>query len=180
MAEQPDPTVYMSRIHTPGCAWAYTSDCDDQFAKLRAKDPEAAELLAAKARRAYTHGFPATTNNENPQTKGYPTHRCPVGKQVQTLPDVKFNEQRPMPWAGELYVMSEDERTMYRLYFIEQRPAWKGTTTQIVGSGIGAKPVSESVGWVSANQTRDIHDAMDSGVTTCENVKTRWRRWDSA
>lgn len=180
MSDQPDPTVFMSRIHTPGCPWTYTSDCIEQFAELRAKDPEAAELLEAKARLAFTRGFPATTNNENPQKKGYPTHRCPVGDRVKDLPDVKFDDRRPMHWAGELYSMSDDERTMYRLYFIEQRPKWNAPTERIVGSGIGVKPVDEAADWTSANQTQDIHDAMDSGVTTCENTRTRWRRWNSA
>ncbi|MVU75998.1 hypothetical protein GPX89_01920 [Nocardia sp. ET3-3] len=137
-------------------------------------------MLEAKARRAFTHGFPATTNNENPDRKGYPTHRCPVGERVEQLPDLKFDAERPMPWAGELYAMSEDERTMYRLYFIEQRPGWDKPTDLIIGSGIGVKPVSESSDWASADQTKDIHDAMDSGVTRCENVRARWRRWNSA
>ncbi|MFR9767074.1 hypothetical protein [Nocardia sp. SC052] len=173
--------VYMSRIHTPGCPWSYTSECDEQFHKLRIEDEEAAELLEAQARRAYRTGLPPQENNADPNRKGWPTHRCPVGERVKDLKGSKFEDGRwPMPWTGELYAESSDNRTLYRLYFIEMRPEWGPPTEKIIGSGIGSKPVSETTDWTSLDQTWDIHDAMYSGVTTCENVRARWRRWETS
>ncbi|WP_156959304.1 hypothetical protein [Nocardia sp. BMG51109] len=84
-----------------------------------------------------------------------------------------------MPWTGELYAESHDGRIQYRLYFIERRPGWHQVTDEIIGSGIGGKPVDETADWNSGVQTREIHDAMVSGVARCENTRKRWRRWKS-
>lgn len=172
--------TYMSRIHTPDCPWHYTSECDSAFASLRAADEEAAEILEALARRAFRHGIPPAENNSNPDARGYPTHRCPVGDRVPGLPGSKFAPDRQdMPWTGELYAESSDGRTHYRLYFIERRHSWRPPTEAIVASGIGSKPSNETAGWKPEDQTRDIHDAMVSGVAFCGNTGYKWRRWDS-
>lgn len=118
-------------------------------------------MLRAQIKRAFEKGIPATRNNGAPNADGYPTHRCPVGDRVNELTDVKFDSSRPLPWAGELYAESDDGRTMYRLYFIERRADWHQPTDRIIGCGIGSKPVDESTAWSNADQTRDIHVAMD-------------------
>ncbi|RBO92478.1 hypothetical protein DFR74_103121 [Nocardia puris] len=100
---------------------------------------------------------------------------------MKDLPDCRFDAaDLPLPWTGELYAESHDRRTMYRLYFIEARPTWMAVTDEVVASGIGAKPAWDDPDWSSEVQTRQIHDAMLSGVTRCGNVRKRWRRWDSA
>lgn len=172
--------TYMSRIHTAGCPWHYTSECDDHFRDLRTVDEEAADMLAAMARRAFRDGILPAENNGNPGRSRYPTHRCPVGERVAELQDSKFAPDRQdMPWAGELYAESSDGETHYRLYFIERRPNWRPPTEAIVGAGIGSKPTDETTGWKSEDQTREIHDAMVSGVAFCNNTGYKWRRWDS-
>ncbi|MGS2805351.1 hypothetical protein [Nocardia sp. MW-W600-9] len=160
----------------------YSTDCDEQFSKLRDEDEEAAEHLAALVSRAYREGLLPAENSSSPAARTYPTHRCPVGDQVQHLPGSRFSEdaedQLDMPWTGELYVEGSDQSMLYRLYFIELRKQWNPPTERIVGSGIGRKPKATSPTWTPAVQTQDIHDAMCSGVTYCINVGQRWRRWD--
>jgi hypothetical protein len=136
------------------------------------------ELLEAMASRAYRHGLEPEENasTENPR---HPTHRCPVGARVADLADHGFSDVNPMPWAGELYADSSDGRTLYRLYFIEERAQWASLTETIVGAGVGSKPVAEDTGWSSAAQTADIHRAMQAGTLSCRNVQRVWRRWNS-
>ncbi|MEV6333479.1 hypothetical protein AB0M12_02070 [Nocardia vinacea] len=103
-----------------------------------------------------------------------------MGDRVAAMPGQQFDDQTPMPWTGELYAESHDNRTLYRLYFIEGRKTWTSVTDEIVGSGVGSKPVDETTGWRSDDQTREIHDAMVSGVTRCSNIGKHWRRWNTA
>lgn len=173
------PAVLASRIHQPGCPWVWTSECTEGLAATRFVDEEAVEILIAKANRAHRLGLPPVENS-NRDDRRQVTHRCPVGDQVLRREDHGFNKERPMPWTGELYAASEDERTLFRLYFAERRSTWTGPTTDIIGCGIGIKPVAEDTAWTSADQTSDIKDAMDSAVTYCVNTQRVWRRWNTA
>lgn len=168
-----------SRIHQPGCLWGWSAEGTEQIAELRARDPEAADMLVVQTMRAYEEGLPPRENT-NKDGHRHASHRCPVGSQVQKLPDHGFSAQRPMPWTGELYAESADCRTLFRLYFLERRETWKSSTNEIVASGVGEKPVDEDTDWTSDDQTRDIHEAMKSGITRCENLKHVWRPWNTA
>ncbi len=68
----------------------------------------------------------------------------------------------------------------FRLYFAERRSEWGGPTTDIIGCGVGTKPVAEDTGWTGEDQTLDIMNAMDSAVTFCANTQRRWRKWNTA
>ncbi|WP_024444931.1 hypothetical protein [Mycolicibacterium iranicum] len=157
----------------------WTSECTEAFATTRQLDEEAAEMLIAKARRAHRHGLPAVENS-NSAARRHPSHRCPVGERVAESGDHEFTSERPMPWTGELYAASADERTLFRLYFAERRSEWAAPTTDIVGCGIGSKPVSEDTDWTSNDQTADIREAMESAVTYCTNTQRVWRKWNAA
>ncbi|WP_345000452.1 hypothetical protein [Tsukamurella soli] len=172
------PAILASRIHTPGCPWSWTFDCEDDLSLLREEDEEAAEMLDAKVRWAFEKGLPPTENS-NRHDRRRVTHRCPVGDRVLELDDNGFTDDRPMPWAGELYAESHDCRTLYRLYFVERRAEWAGETDEIVASGLGSKPVAEDASWTSDDQTRTIRDAMHSGIERCVNVRRVWRRWNT-
>lgn len=167
--------VLASRIHTAHCPWAYTNECAEDFSSYRRIDAEAIELLEALARRAYRSGLRAQENSNHPQRR-HPSHRCPVGDRVA---DGEFSDTRPKPWTGELYATSSDERTLYRLYFMEGRPDWYEQTTVIVACRIGKKPVAEGGSWTSADQTDDIRGAMNSGIEHCLSRRECWRRWNS-
>lgn len=170
-----------SKIHQPGCPWSWTSECIEQFERLRSEHIEVAEMFSAMIRRARERGLPPTQNNNHVPRPPHPTHRCPVGDRVRDLPDFAFDDQvRPMPWVGELYAESVDGRTLYRLYFIESRPGWVATTDEIYASAIGEKPVGADGGWTSDDQTADIHSAMISGTQRCDNCRKVWRRWNAA
>lgn len=170
--------VLASRIHFPGCPWHWSQECEDDIRQHREDDEEAIELLLALARQAYRSGLEPVQNSNQTGARN-PTHRCPVGGQVRHLPDHGFSTQNPMPWVGELYAESTDCQSLYRLYFIERRPEWEPPTTDIVGSKVGWKPVSEGTDWTSEDQTRDILAAMRSGSTFCRNTQHVWRRWDT-
>lgn len=147
---------------------------------LRQEDEEAAELLEAKARRAYRDGLAPEENNSSPGKTVHPSHRCPVGDHVNSLADSKFKDgSLELPWAGELYAEGSDSKMLYRLYFVERRPTWSPPSDMVVGSGVGRKPIDNSSGWTPVDQTREIHDAMYSGVTFCRNTSSLWRRWNT-
>ncbi|WP_204806308.1 hypothetical protein [Mycobacterium riyadhense] len=173
------PAVLASRIHLPGCPWLWTHECQDDFARCRQIDEEAVDMLIAQARRAYTDGL---SPRENSNHDGYRqvSHRCPVGDQVLARDNHGFTNKRPMPWTGELYAESDDGRTLFRLYFAERRPVWGPPTTDIIGCGVGTKPVAEDTGWTSDQQTDSILNAMNSAITFCVNTKHVWRKWNTA
>lgn len=174
-------SVLLSRIHTPGCVWAFTMDCEEQLQMLHSSDAEAYDHLMALRRRATRSGLPPSANNSNDARDRSPTHRCPVGTRVPTdIPDHGFGDARPLPWTGELYAESTDCATLHRLYFIEGRPSWAAATDRVIASGLGSKPSGHPADWNPFMQTRQIYYAMESGVTSCENRHSAWRRWDDA
>lgn len=173
-----EAALLRSRIHSPGCNWTYTCEATEELEAIRREDESAYELLLALARRSTTHGLPSSENNNEPNSH-HPSHRCPVGDRVPTLDNHGFNDLRPLPWMGELYAESEDGRTLYRLYFIERRPGWAQPTDLIVGSGTSTKPVASGGAWCPADQTNDMRLAMNAGIAYCENLRAKWRRWNS-
>ncbi|SIC73997.1 Uncharacterised protein [Mycobacteroides abscessus subsp. abscessus] len=82
-----------------------------------------------------------------------------------------------MPWTGELYAESHDQRSLYRIYFIEARPRWTATTDTVLGCGGSSKPVIAQDSDHS-KQTVAIRDAMHSGINWCINRPSKWRKWD--
>lgn len=143
--------------------------------RIREEDDTAYDQLNALVRMATWDGIPPTRNNNHPSSKS-PTHRCPVGDHVEReIPDHGFNPKtRPKPWAGELYAESHDLTKLYRTYFIESRVNWTAETDRVVGSGAGWKSANGEVDHLQ--QTREICDAMNSGVTWCTNRSVKWRR----
>lgn len=85
-----------------------------------------------------------------------------------------------MPWTGELYAESEDGQTLFRLYFAERRSSWAPPTTDIVGCGVGTKPVAENTDWTPDQQTDSIWNAMNSAIDFCINTRFVWRKWNTA
>ncbi|OHU23444.1 hypothetical protein BKG77_07215 [Mycobacteroides chelonae] len=171
--------MLISRIHRSGCIWHWTEDGGTAFERIHRGDPSAYEQLTALMRYARMYGLPLGDNSEEETKESRPTHRCPVGQYVASLPNHGFDDAaKPMPWAGELYAESHDCREQYRLYFIESRLKWHAATDDVVVSGGGSKSVNDDGAHLT--QTKQIKNAMHAGVTWCTHRRTKWRRWNDA
>lgn len=161
-----------SRIHSAGCAWAYTDACTAELLELQRNDSDAYEVLVALILDAFHIGLDVDDN-------GGSTYVVPVGQAVDQR---RHFTRKPMPWLGELKAEGTrgGKQRDFRLYFLETTTAPGEETTLILGSSLPIAGKGVAGEYDKDQQTDHMRDAMWRGIHWCDEQDPAryWRTWD--